>query len=170
MHPELWGCLAELAGVRDSKQLSHAARCALDACIRRHAEVGLGLVSAALCDRIGMAAANRLALTRAIRALPALPDYVLLDAFPLPRLPIAQQPLIKGDTRVVSIAAASIIAKVARDALLDACHACWPAYDFGRNKGYGTAAHNAALLQHGPTPEHRRSFDPLRSLLSREQS
>src|SRR6478672_6216465 len=83
----LQDCLDELAAVRDSKQLTPAARCRLDACIRRQGQVGLGRVSAALCDQIGMGAANRLALTRAIRALPAPVDYVLVDACRLPRLP-----------------------------------------------------------------------------------
>jgi ribonuclease HII len=167
--PALQLCLADLAGVRDSKQLSPAARRALDACIRRHGEVGIGWVSAALCDRIGMAAANRLALTRAIRALPALPDYLLLDAFPLPGLRIPQQALIKGDARVISIAAASIVAKVARDALMHDLHVCWPAYGFGNHKGYGTAVHHTALIEQGPCPDHRRSIDPLRTQLAGEQ-
>jgi ribonuclease HII len=162
----LQDCLDELAGVRDSKQLTPAARCRLDACIRRQGQVGLGRVSAALCDQIGMGAANRLALTRAIRALPAPVDYVLVDACRLPRLPLPHLALIKGDSRSVSIAAASIVAKVARDALMDAYHPCWPAYRFDENKGYGTPAHLHALVQHGPTPEHRCSFDPLRSLLT----
>ena len=162
----LQDCLDELAAVRDSKQLTPAARCRLDACIRREGLVGLGRVSAALCDQIGMGAANRLALTRAIRALPAPVDYVLVDACRLPRLPLPYLALIKGDSRSVSIAAASIVAKVARDALMDGYHTCWPAYCFDENKGYGTPAHQRALVTHGPTPQHRRSFDPLRSLLA----
>ena len=162
--PEQAAALAELAPVRDSKQLTAAARQALDAVIRRHAAVGLGWVSAALCDRIGMAAANRLALTRAIRALPGRPEYLLLDAFRLPSLPIPQLALIKGDSRVVSIAAASIVAKVARDALLEEYDTRWPGYGFAQNKGYGTAGHAAALQRGGPCPEHRRSFTPVRTL------
>ena len=162
----LQDCLDELAAVRDSKQLTRAARSRLDACIRRQGQVGLGRVSAALCDQIGMGAANRLALTRAIRALPAPVDYVLVDACRLPRLPLPHLALIKGDSRSVSIAAASIVAKVARDALMDGYHTCWPAYCFDENKGYGTPAHLHALITHGPTPQHRCSFDPLRSLLT----
>jgi len=163
--PAVAACLEELAGVRDSKQLTPAARRHLAAGVRRQAQVGIGLVSAALCDRIGMGAANRLALTRAIRALPVPPEYVLIDACRLPRLPQPQLALIKGDSRSVSVAAASIVAKVARDALMDEYHATWPAYAFAAHKGYGTAAHQAALFAHGPTPQHRRSFDPLRSWL-----
>jgi ribonuclease HII len=162
----LGACLAELAGVRDSKLLTPAARRRLDACVRRQAQVGVGWVSAGLCDAIGMGAANRLALTRALRALPAFPDYALIDACRLPLLPIPHLALIKGDSRVVSIAAASIVAKVARDALLEEYDARWPGYGFAENKGYGAPAHHAALRAHGPTPEHRRSFDPLRSMLA----
>lgn len=159
--PDLAMCLAELAAVRDSKQLTPMARSDLDGCVRRQAQIGLGEVSAALCDRIGMAAANRLALIRAIRALPAPPDYLLLDAFLLPGLPLPQLALIKGDSRTVSIAAASIVAKVSRDAQMNAYHCCWPAFAFNTNKGYGTAAHSAALTAYGPTPQHRRSFAPV---------
>ncbi len=158
--------LAGLAAIRDSKQLTPAAREMLDVRIRAVAAVGLGLVSAALCDCIGMGAANRLAIARAIRALPVRPDYLLLDAFPLPAMPIPQAALIRGDSRVMSIAAASIVAKVARDAILDRLHTVWPTYGFVRNKGYGTAAHAAVLDAQGPCPEHRRSFDPLRSRLA----
>ena len=155
--------LAELAAVRDSKQLSAAVRAELDGCIRRQAQVGLGAVSAALCDRIGMGAANRLALTRALRALPARPAFVLIDACRLPLWPGPQLGLIKGDSRAVSIAAASIVAKVARDRLMEGYHTDWPAYRFADNKGYGTAAHLTALRNSGPSPQHRRSFAPIRS-------
>ncbi len=166
--PALCDCLAELAAVRDSKLLAPAERRRLAACIRRQAVVGLGNVSAGLCDRIGMGAANRLALTRAIRALPAPPGFVLVDAYRLPRLPMPHLALIKGDSRSVSIAAASIVAKVARDAIMDGYHALWPGYGFDENKGYGTPAHLAVLRRLGPTPQHRRSFDPLRSALAAE--
>jgi ribonuclease HII len=162
----LGACLVELAEVRDSKLLTPLARRRLDACVRRQAQVGLGYVSAGLCDVIGMGAANRLALTRALRALPDWPDFVLVDACRLPLLPVPHLALIKGDSRAVSIAAASIVAKVARDTLLEEMHQRWPAYGFAENKGYGAPAHQAALLAHGPTPEHRRSFDPLSSLLA----
>ncbi len=155
--------LAELTAVRDSKQLTAAVRVELDGCIRRQGAVGLGAVSAALCDRIGMGAANRLALTRALRALSAPPAFVLIDACRLPLWPGPQLGLIRGDSRAVSIAAASIVAKVARDRLLDGYAADWPAYAFAQNKGYGTATHLAALRAHGPSPHHRRSFAPIRS-------
>jgi len=160
--PAWSACLTELAAVRDSKQLSPAVRAELDGCIRRQGQVGLGAVSAALCDRLGMGAANRLALTRALRALPHPPDFVLIDACRLPIWPGPQLGLIKGDSRAVSIAAASIVAKVARDALMTGYHTDWPAYRFADNKGYGTAAHLTGLRAHGPSPQHRRSFAPIR--------
>ena len=154
---------AALAPVRDSKQLTERAREALVGPIGQHAlAVGVGLVSPGLGDLIGWGAANRLALLRAVRALPLRPDYLLLDAFGLPGLALPQLPLIKGDARCISIAAASIIAKVARDHMMVAAHAVYPAYDFRRHKGYGTAAHAAALQAAGPSPLHRRSFAPIR--------
>src|SRR4051812_38877897 len=106
--PAWAACLGELAEVRDSKLLPPAARDRLAACIQRQAVVGLGGVSAGLCDRIGMGAANRLALTRALRALPTAPGFVLVDACRLPLWPGPYLALIKGDSRSVSIAAASI--------------------------------------------------------------
>jgi ribonuclease HII len=154
---------AGLAAVRDSKQLLPAQRERLDGVIRRHAlAVGLGQVSPGLGDRIGWGAANRLALVRAVRALPLHPDYLLLDAFGLPGLDLPQLPLIRGDSRCMSIAAASIIAKVARDRQMVAAGLVYPAYAFALHKGYGTPTHAAALARHGPSPIHRRSFAPVR--------
>ena len=161
--PALAAAWAALAPVRDSKQLTPQAREALVGPIRQHAlAVGVGLVSSGLGDLIGWGAANRLALVRAVRALAIRPDYLLLDAFGLPGLALPQLPLIKGDARCISIAAASIIAKVARDGLMVAAHAAYPAYDFARHKGYGTATHATALQAAGPSPLHRRTFAPVR--------
>ncbi len=161
--------LADLEGVRDSKQLTPERREELDVCVRRQAlTVGLGLVSPALCDAIGMGAANRLAMVRAVRALGLTPELLLLDAFRLPLLRLPQLPIIKGDARSYSIAAASIVAKVARDRMMAECDAEWPAFGFGKHKGYGTAEHAAALLREGPTPLHRRCFAPVREALERQ--
>ena len=162
--PALAGAWADLAPVRNSKQLTPKARERLAERIRQHAlGWGIGLVSPGLGDRIGWGAANRLALVRAVRALPLAPDYLLLDAFGLPGLDLPQLPLIKGDARCISIAAASIIAKVHRDALMVAAHADYPAYAFATHKGYGTAVHAASLAAAGPSPIHRRSFAPIRN-------
>ncbi len=154
-----------LRGVRDSKLLSPRQRAALVGAIAAVAPgVGIGRVEAAEVDRIGLGEANRLAWRRAVAALPSPPDFLLLDAFPLPGAPARQAAIVRGDRECLTIAAASVIAKVARDDLLTALDACFPAYGFGRHKGYGTPEHHAALLRHGPCPEHRHSFAPLRAL------
>ena len=162
--PALAAAWADLAPVRDSKQLTPKARARLAVRIRQHAlAVGIGWVSPGLGDAIGWGAANRLALVRAVRALAVPPDYLLLDAFGLPGLDLPQLPLIKGDARCISIAAASIVAKVYRDALMVAAAADYPVYDFATHKGYGTATHAAALAAAGPSPLHRRTFAPIRN-------
>jgi ribonuclease HII len=157
--------LAELAGVRDSKTLDHARRERLLTAIERVARgIGVGWVPADELDRIGLGVANRLAWERALAALTLAPDYLLLDAFRLPTTVLPQEPIVRGDRDCLSIAAASIVAKVTRDRLLAALDVDYPHYGFGRHKGYGTAVHHAALCLHGPCPEHRQSFAPLREL------
>ena len=157
--------LARLRGVRDSKLLDAARRAALLTSIEAVARaIGVGWVPAAELDRIGLGAANRLAWARAVAALTPAPDYLLLDAFRLPASPLPQTPIVRGDRDCLSIAAASIVAKVTRDRALVALDRDSPAYGFGRHKGYGTAIHHAALREHGPCAEHRRSFAPLRAL------
>ncbi|HET8630335.1 MAG TPA: ribonuclease HII [Thermomicrobiales bacterium] len=159
--------MARLAGVRDSKLLSPARREALRTEIERVAlGIGLGAVGAAELDRLGLGAANREAHRRAVAALPLCPDYLLLDAFPLPDAPAPQRAIVRGDQVSLSIAAASIVAKVTRDRALGALDTDYPLYGFGRHKGYGTPDHRAALRRHGPCCEHRRSFAPLREPLS----
>lgn len=157
--------LGQLAGVRDSKTLDAARRKRLYATILAVARgVGVGWVEAPELDRIGLGAANRLAWERAIAALPMPPDYLLLDAFPLPASVTPQEAIVRGDGQCLSIAAASVVAKVSRDRALRALDGQYPRYGLGRHKGYGTAAHHAALRLHGPCPEHRRSFAPIRAL------
>ena len=157
--------LAALDGVRDSKTLAAPRREELLARIGAVARgIGVGIVPAAELDRIGLGAANRLAWRRALENLPRAADFLLLDAFRLPESPLPQEPIVRGDRHCLSIAAASIVAKVTRDRLLVALDAEFPAYGFARHKGYGTAAHGAALRAHGPCAEHRHSFAPLRAL------
>jgi ribonuclease HII len=154
--------LARLAGVRDSKALSADQREHLFPAIVAAARgVGIGTVPADELDRIGLGPANRLAWARAIGALPLVPDYLLLDAFRLPGVSQPQTPLVRGERESLSIAAASIVAKVHRDRLLHALDGEFPRYGFARHKGYGTAAHLAALLEHGPCLAHRFSFGPV---------
>jgi ribonuclease HII len=155
-----------LRGVRDSKQLSPAQRERLRRVIGDAAmSIGLGVVSAAGIDIIGIAAAGRLAFEHAARALGVLPDYLLTDAFPIPALTMPQQAIVHGDSLCKSIAAASIVAKVERDHMLEELSGRFPEYGFGQHKGYGTAFHARALAEHGPTTEHRYSYAPIRAQL-----
>lgn len=153
---------ALLAGVDDSKQLSAAERERLYGLIcLQAAGVGVGIVPAYLIDAYGIVPATRLAMTVALLALPAQPDALLIDALALPDLALPQEALIKGDARSLSIAAASVIAKVTRDRLMRTAHLAFPAYGFASHKGYGTAEHQRALASHGLCALHRRTFKPL---------
>lgn len=158
--------LRRLRGLRDSKQLSLAQRGRLFEAIRGCAlGVGVGQVSAALLDALGLAAAGRLAMERAYRGLDVGPDFLLIDAFPLPTVHCPQAAIIHGDALCLTIAAASVIAKVERDRVMDMLGRDYPGYGLERNRGYGTAEHARALRALGLSPEHRRSYAPLRALL-----
>jgi len=148
-----------LLGVRDSKEMTPQQREDCSGCIRQVAAAwAVGFACAAEIDRIGIVAATRLAIARALQTLPAAPDHLLVDFLALPEIPIAQTSLVKGDARSLSIAAASVLAKTARDAHMRALDGEFPGYGFAIHKGYGTAAHRAYLAEHGPTPVHRRTF------------
>ncbi len=151
-----------IAGVDDSKQLSEEARDRLYAAILERA-VGLGIGSADVgeIDRLNILQATRLAMRRAIEQLVPLPDYLLVDAVTLPGVRISMRPIVKGDSLSLSIAAASIIAKVTRDRLMVKYDALFPEYDFLSHKGYGTPGHLQRLARHGPCPIHRRTFMPV---------
>ncbi|GIW08374.1 MAG: ribonuclease HII [Dehalococcoidia bacterium] len=151
--------------VADSKQLTPAARLRLATELVARVPCGLGLATVAEIDELGIAAATRLAMTRAIRALPRQPTALLIDAVRLPHLPIEQRPIIHGDAQCWTIAAASIVAKVERDRLMDELDRRHPGYGLARHKGYATPEHIDALGRLGPSPEHRRSFAPLRLAL-----
>ncbi len=160
---------ALLDGVNDSKQLTAGRRDELAGAIMTHAAgVGVGIVPAPLIDCYGIVPATRLAMELAILHLPRLPDALLIDALPLPACPLPQRAIIRGDSHSLSIAAASIIAKTTRDRLMRAFDRVYPAWSFGLHKGYGTAAHAAALDRHGATPLHRRSFRPLWAYIATE--
>ncbi|HYM11724.1 MAG TPA: ribonuclease HII [Bryobacterales bacterium] len=147
-----------IRGLNDSKQLDPARREKLAALIRERAlAVALGAVDAARIDQMNIYQATLLAMRQAITALHPKPDFLLLDAVRLD-LPLPQQSLIKGDCRSASIAAASIIAKVERDAWMRQWDAVFPQYHLAGHKGYGTPDHLDALEHHGPSPLHRRSF------------
>lgn len=156
-----------IAGLADSKTLTAHRREALAA--RIHAEalaVGLGRAEVEEIDRFNILCASLLAMERAVAALALVPTRILVDGNRRPPgLPQAE-PVIGGDASVPAISAASIVAKVARDAELDALDAAYPGYGLARHKGYPTAVHLSALARLGPSPCHRRSFAPVRRLLS----
>jgi len=153
-------------GIDDSKKLSERRRLNAFRIIRRQAlTVGLGIVNAARIDTINILQAARLAMARAVCRLDPQPSLLLIDGNFTIDLPVAQQPLIKGDSRSISIACASIVAKVTRDRIMRACHRRFPQYGFDRHKGYPTAAHKQALACHGPCPLHRKTFRGVRELL-----
>lgn len=156
-----------LAGVADSKQVSPAQRAALFPVIHAHASgVGVGVAPSSHIDVVGIAAATREAMRIAIAHLPVAPDFLLIDYVRLAAVPLPQRSLIKGDARALSIAAASIVAKVIRDRLMVDLARSHPNYGFARNKGYGTADHRQALWQWGPCSEHRFSFQPVEKCLA----
>ncbi len=115
-------------------------------------------------DRLNILRATHLAMAQATRALPQLPAYCLIDGLPVPNFFLPHEGLVKGDSRTLSIATASILAKVTRDRTMRALALCYPEYGFEKHKGYGTKAHLAALRLHGPAPPHRRSFQPIAQL------
>lgn len=152
----------KLAGVNDSKRLSPAHREEYSRRIRRVAlAVGVGQATPQEIDRFGIVEATKLAMRRALESLPHSPDHLLIDHITLD-LPVPQESFVRGDARVLSIAAASIIAKVVRDDIMRAYDSQFPGYGFGRHKGYGTVEHWEALQRLGPTPIHRRTWEPVR--------
>lgn len=160
--------LAQLAGLDDSKKLSPAQRQGLAVEIRAQAiALGLGSASPREIDRVNIYQAALLAMRRAVQALPIAADHLLVDARRIPDVPAQQTALVRGDSLDGAIAAASIVAKVHRDALMQRLDARFPGYGFARHKGYATAEHLAALRRAGATPLHRRSFAPVAAVLER---
>lgn len=158
--------------VRDSKQITPAQRSEvyphIVACARTY---GLGACSPREIDRIGIASATRLAMARAIEMLDPAPDHLLIDALPLAGLPFSQTPVVRGDSLSLSIAAASIVAKVTRDRLMATVfEERFPGYGFASHKGYATPEHLDALYRIGPTAIHRRTFRPVRDILGRSRA
>lgn len=152
----------DIAGIDDSKKLDAPTREALAAKIREKASgVGVGTVTVEEIDRLNIYHAALLAMRRAVDALAVRPDHVLVDARTIPGIGATQTAIVHGDALDASIAAASIVAKVHRDALLRALEARYPGYGFARNAGYPTPEHLAALRVLGPSPIHRRSFAPV---------
>ena len=145
--------------INDSKKLSEKKREELFDVISREAvSVGIGIVSAQRIDEINILQATYEAMRQAIQKLSVQPDILLNDAVTIPGVDIRQVPIIKGDAKSISIGAASIIAKVTRDRMMEEYAKIMPEYGFADNKGYGSAAHIAAIKEYGPTPIHRRTF------------
>ncbi len=153
----------DLSGIRDSKKLWARQRERSEARIRTEAlAIGLGSVEPETIDRINILRATHEAMRLAYVQLDPLPDFVLIDGLPVRDFPCeSRKALVQGDSHSVSIAAASIVAKVARDRLMCAYDAVYPEYGFAGHKGYGSAKHMDALREHGPCPLHRRSFAPV---------
>jgi ribonuclease HII len=156
--------LAELSEVNDSKQLTAKTRERLFSRITQHATAyGVGLESAAVIDEIGIVAATKRAMVTAVSQLSPAAQYLLIDGrIRLKTVPLPQQAVIRGDGLSLSIAAASILAKVTRDRLMVALDAYYLPYGFAQHKGYGTLQHRTAIEKYGPAPIHRYSFAPIR--------
>lgn len=149
-----------LPGLKDSKQLTSRQRQALATAIQEQALAwNVALATVSEIDQLNILQASLLAMRRAVQGLSIAPQHVLVDGrFTLPGLDLPQTAVVRGDAMSPAIAAASVLAKVYRDDLMQALHQLYPQYGFDRHKGYPTAAHRAALKQHGPSPVHRRTF------------
>ena len=165
--PPKWaesGLPHELEGLNDSKQLTAAQREKFSACLTACPEVQFAIaqVGAGQIDAINILRATHRAMNDALAKLQPAPQHALVDGRPVKTMLVPQTAIVKGDARSYSIAAASVLAKVARDRLMLEFDRQWPKYGFAEHKGYGTAQHLAAIATHGPCPIHRRSFAPLR--------
>lgn len=155
-----------ITGLADSKKLSEKRRLALFDEIREKALAwSLGRAEPEEIDQLNILHATMLAMQRAVAGLAIAPDYVLIDGNRCPALPMPSMAVVKGDSLVAEISAASIIAKVTRDREMAELDAVFPQYGFAQHKGYPTAQHLAMLTEHGATPHHRRSFAPVRNAL-----
>ncbi len=149
------------AGLKDSKQMTREDRERLDLRIRRAAiAISIAAVDAEVIDRVNIYQATRIAMLEAVLGLSVAPDHLIIDAMRLDH-PCAQTKLFYGDALCISIAAASVIAKVHRDAMMRDLHEVYPQYGLASHKGYATPEHRRALTEHGPCPLHRRSFAPV---------
>jgi ribonuclease HII len=153
-------------GMDDSKKLDAPTRERLAGEVKEGAVAwAVGVAAVEEIDRVNIYQAGLLAMRRAVQALAVVPDLLMVDARKIPSLPMPQRPLIHGDALSLSIAAASVLAKTHRDALMQALDAAHPGYGLAHHKGYPTPEHLAALRRLGPSPIHRRSFEPVRALL-----
>ena len=155
-----------LAGINDSKQVSELERTRLyEVIIQRARAVAVGVATEQEIDRLNILEATRLAMSRALTSLTPSADCLLIDAVTLPNLAIPSRSIVKGDTLSMSIAAASIVAKVTRDRMMAMYHRAYPVYNFLSHKGYGTEEHLQRLAEYGPCAIHRRTFAPVAQLI-----
>lgn len=168
--PDDWARLDWVKTLNDSKKLSAARRDDLFPAIMTGCLVGVGMADPAEIDRINILAATMKAMERAVMALPQQPDWCLIDGNYRPGGLENSQAIVKGDGKSLSIAAASIIAKVTRDRIMQALDNDFPAYGWAKNAGYPTPSHRAALRQYGITPHHRKSFSPVRDCLPQQEN
>ncbi len=157
-------------GLDDSKKLSAPKREALYARLQSCAQIGFGRASVTEIDTLNILNASLLAMARAVMALPLAPTHALVDGNRAPGLLCPVETIIRGDARSLSIAAASIIAKVTRDAIMNDLDTEFPGFGWKTNQGYGTRAHQAGLLRLGVTPHHRLSFKPIHKMLCKDAS
>ena len=159
------GLPGELEGLNDSKQLTPAQREKFFEVIIRRKDVRFGIASieSGIVDALNILRATHRAMGEALEKLQPPPAHVLVDGLRVKSLLFPQTPIVKGDAKSYSIAAASVLAKVTRDRMMLEYHQQWPAYGFAEHKGYGTPQHLLALAAHGPCPIHRRSFAPLKA-------
>jgi len=154
-------------GVDDSKKLTPTKRLKLfPEILRNSVSVGIGYVDSFLIDSWGIDYAVTLSMYRAITGLSIMPDWVLVDGYPIPELPFSQTAIKGGDGLSHAIGAASIVAKVLRDRVMEFFDIIFPRYNFAKHKGYGTAAHIKSIKDFGPTKIHRKSFAPLRDFIN----
>jgi len=157
---------ALFASLTDSKQLTEKQRNGFFAVLTQapEVEIGIGFGGVAEIDELNILSATHLTMGRALKNLFSLPEFAIIDGLPVPGLPCPSLAVVKGDSRSISVAAASVVAKVVRDQLMTELDRCCPEYGFGCHKGYGTPTHIQALLKYGPTEHHRRSFRPVREI------
>ena len=165
--PARWavsGVPSELAGLNDSKQLTAARREAFFEFITSCGEIEFGIqaIDAGVIDSINILQATHRGMNEALEKLQPLPVHALVDGRPVKSLRVPQTAIVKGDARSYSIAAASVLAKVTRDRLMQELHRQFPEYGFAEHKGYGTARHLAAIARHGACPVHRKTFAPMK--------
>lgn len=156
-----------ISDINDSKKLSVKDRKSLFDLLTTHPDVeyGVGIVSCEEIDQINILQASIRAMIQAVNQLTSPPDYLLVDGLQLPHQSIPSQKIIRGDALSFAIAAASIIAKETRDEIMKTYHEQWPSYGFDSHKGYGTRAHMEAIMRNGPCPIHRKTFEPIKSMM-----